>query len=34
VLDSHGHVPRQPFPVWHNLYQPQVKTCPFVCHQI
>jgi hypothetical protein len=20
VPDSHGHVPRQPFPVWHNLY--------------
>jgi hypothetical protein len=34
VLDGHGHIPRQPFPVWHNLYQPQVTACPFVRCQI
>jgi hypothetical protein len=26
VPDSHGHTPRQFFPVWHNLYRPQFKT--------
>jgi hypothetical protein len=34
VLDGHSHLPRQPFPVWHNLYQPQLKACPFMHHQI
>jgi hypothetical protein len=30
---GHGHIPTQPFPVWHNLYQPQLKTGPFMGHQ-
>jgi hypothetical protein len=34
VLDAHGHILRQSFPVWHNLYWPQVKAGPFVCRQI
>jgi hypothetical protein len=34
VPDGHGHIPRQPFPVWHNLYRPQVKAYPFVLCQI
>jgi hypothetical protein len=34
VPDDHGHVPRHPFPVWHNLYQPQVTAGPFLCSQI
>jgi hypothetical protein len=34
VLDAHGHIPRQSFPVWHNLYWPQVTAGPFVHCQI
>jgi hypothetical protein len=30
VPDAHGHIPRQPFPVWYNLYSPQVTAGPFV----
>jgi hypothetical protein len=34
VPDAHRHIPKQSFPVWHNLYQPQVMACPFVHCQI
>jgi hypothetical protein len=34
VPDAHGHIPRQAFPVWHNLYQPQVMAGPFMHCQI
>jgi hypothetical protein len=30
VLDGHSHVLRQPFPIWHNLYRPQVMAGLFV----
>jgi hypothetical protein len=34
MLDTHSHIPRQSFPVWLNLYWPQVMGGPFMHHQI
>jgi hypothetical protein len=31
VPDGHGHIPRQPFPVWHNLYWPWLRRNVLLC---